>query len=313
MSRFHLSPTAYRKVTLFALVALAFIVVTGATVRITGSGLGCPDWPTCNEDRLVAQWEYHAMVEFVNRAITGLVSIAVIVAVLGSLVRRPRRRDLSLLSWGLVAGVAAQVVLGGLAVRYQLKPQLVMAHFLLSTVLLANATVLHHRSGRLDEAQGAPVVSADRSTILLGRLLVAVAAVVIFFGTIVTSTGPHGGDEHVERLGFTLPGVARVHGVSVAVFLVLTLVVIQRLIRAGAPAGSRRRAEILLGVSVAQAAVGYTQYFTGVPAVLVGVHVAGAVAVWVATLWFFLGLSTPARSGRAEEPASVPAELITRS
>ena len=312
MSRFRLSPAAYRRITLLALLALAFIVVTGATVRITGSGLGCPDWPTCDKDRLVAEWEYHAMVEFVNRAITGVVSIAVIVAVLGSLVRVPRRRDLTLLSWGLVAGVGAQVVLGGLAVRYELKPQIVMAHFLLSSVLLANATVLHHRAGRPDETVP-PARAKDRAVVWLSRLVVASAAVTIFLGTIVTSTGPHGGDEDVERLGFALPDVARIHGISVIVFLLLTLVTIRRLLRTGAHPRSLRRAEILLGVSVAQAAVGYTQYFTGVPAALVGVHVAGAAAVWVATLWFVLGLGSGGTSVRSREPGPLAAELIGRS
>lgn len=316
VSRFRLSPSAYRRITLLALLALAFIIVTGATVRITGSGLGCPDWPNCKQNRLVAEWDRHQMVEFVNRVITGVVSAAVIVAVLGSLVRSPRRRDLTLLSWGLVVGVALQVGLGALAVIYKLKPQVVMAHFLLSSVLLANATVLHHRAGRPDGGgeEGAPDGrTCDRSVAILGRLVLAAAAATIFLGTIVTSTGPHGGDEHVERLGFTLPAVARVHGTSVAVFLILTLVTIRRLVRTGAPAGALRRAEILLGVSVAQAAVGYTQYFTGVPAVLVGVHVAGAVAVWVATLWFFLGLPGRATSPAGERQGPLPAELIARS
>ncbi|OWY59411.1 hypothetical protein B7486_74705, partial [cyanobacterium TDX16] len=99
------SPTAYRRITLAALLALCGIVVTGAAVRLTGSGLGCSDWPTCEDDRLVAPLEYHAMVEFVNRTITGFVSVAVILAVLGSLVRVPRRRDLTWWSLGLVAGV----------------------------------------------------------------------------------------------------------------------------------------------------------------------------------------------------------------
>src|SRR3954471_23108157 len=111
-----LSPPAYRRVTLFALVALTFIVVTGGAVRLTGSGLGCPDWPTCARNRVVAPWEYHAMVEFVNRTITGLVSVAVMLAVLGSLVRRPRRKDLLWLSIRFVGGGVGANVLGGAGV-----------------------------------------------------------------------------------------------------------------------------------------------------------------------------------------------------
>jgi cytochrome c oxidase assembly protein subunit 15 len=286
-----LSPPAYRRITLLALLALAFIIVTGAAVRLTGSGLGCPDWPTCASDRVVAPWEYHAMVEFVNRTITGLVSVAVMLAVLGSLVRRPRRRDLVWLSVALVGGVVGQIVLGGLTVLFELKPGFVMAHFLLSIAILTAAVVLHHRAGR-QAGPTTPVVG--RELLGLGRLAVACAALAIFLGTVVTSSGPHGGDEHAERLPFLLPDVARFHGIAVMLFLAVTLVSLWRLSRAGAPAALLRRGEVLLAVLVAQAAVGYVQYFTGVPAVLVGVHVAGAVAVWVAVLRFHLAFSVPA-------------------
>ena len=286
-----LSPPAYRRVTLFALLALTFIIVTGGAVRLTGSGLGCPDWPTCAENRVVAPLEYHAMVEFVNRTITGLVSVAVMMAVLGSLVRRPRRKDLLWLSIGLVAGVIGQIVLGGLTVLFELKPGFVMAHFLLSMVLLANAVVLHHRAGR-PVGPTRPAVSTD--LLALGRLAVAAAALVIFLGTIVTSSGPHGGDEDAERLPFLLPDVTRLHGIAVTLFLAVTLVVLWRLRRAGVDRGILRRSEVLLAVVVAQGALGYIQYFTGVPALLVGFHIAGATAVWVAALRLHLAFSVPA-------------------
>src|ERR1700730_13143086 len=142
-----LSPEAYHRVTLLAVWALGFIILTGGAVRLTGSGLGCPDWPTCSRHRVVAPLHYHALVEFVNRSITGLVSVMVIVAVLGALVRVPRRRDLTWLALGLVAGVISQIVLGGLTVLFKLAPPFVMAHFLLSMLILADATVLHHRAG----------------------------------------------------------------------------------------------------------------------------------------------------------------------
>ncbi len=290
-----LSPPAYRRITLGALLALTFIIVTGASVRLTGSGLGCPDWPTCAENRIVAPWEYHAMVEFVNRTITGLVSVAVMLAVLGSLVRVPRRRDLLWLSLGLVGGVIGQIVLGGLTVLFELKPGFVMAHFLLSMVLLANAVVLHHRAGR----PGGPTRPAvGRDLLALGRLEVATAGLAIFLGTIVTSSGPHGGDEDAERLPFLLPDVTRLHGIAVVLFLAVTLVTLWRLHKAGVDRRILRRSEVLLAVLVAQAAIGYVQYFAGVPALLVGFHVAGAAAVWVAVLRLHLAFSVPvARSG----------------
>lgn len=298
-----LTPPTYRRITLFALVALCFIVVTGGAVRLTGSGLGCPDWPTCAENRVVAPWEYHAMVEFVNRTITGLVSVAVMLAVLGSVFRRPRRKDLLWLSVGLVAGVLGQIVLGGLTVIFHLKPGFVMAHFLLSMVLIANAVVLHHRAGR-PAGPTRPAVGDDLLT--LGRLEVAAAALAIFLGTIVTSSGPHGGDEDAERLPFLLPDVTRLHGIAVMLFLAVSLVVLWRLRRAGVARALQRRSEVLLGLLVAQGALGYVQYFTGVPALLVGFHIAGATAVWVAVLRLHLGLRTPvARAGEDAGGGSV--------
>ena len=275
------SPTAYRSITLFALVALVIIIVSGAAVRLTGSGLGCPDWPTCANNRVVAPVRYHAMVEFVNRVFTGIVSVAVILAALGSLARRPRRRDLTYLSLGLVAGVFAQVLLGGLTVRSKLTPPVVMAHFLLSMVLVANAVVLHRRAGR-DDADHARSTRSPLRTAT--RVLVAVAAVVIVTGTIVTGAGPHGGDENVRRLGFAVPTVARIHGVSELVLLSLTLALVWLARRRHASVTLIEALNTLVLIEVAQGFVGYMQYLLGVPELLVGVHVLGAVLVWVSVL-----------------------------
>ena len=299
MERFRLTPRAYRRVTLAALVALAFIVVTGAAVRLTASGLGCPNWPTCDDGRIVAPLEYHAMVEFVNRTVTGLVSVAVMLAVLGSLVRRPRRTDLTLLSFGLVAGVIGQIVLGGLVVLFHLYPPLVMGHFVLSMLLLLDATVLHHRAGLPDEGVDRPTVGAEH--LVLGRLLVATASVAILLGTVVTGSGPHAGShdgELVDRLPFDVADVARLHSLSVLLFVGVTLFLARSLRLAGAAPSLQPRVRVLLGVLLAQAAVGYAQYFTGVPALLVGIHVLGAVAVWIATLRVVLGMHVRAASGR---------------
>lgn len=278
----------YRRVTLFALVALGVIVVTGAAVRLTGSGLGCPQWPNCDTGHLSPHGTtgFHGAVEFVNRLFTGLVSILVILAVLGSLARDPRRRDLTWLSIGLVAGVLAQIVLGGLVVIFGLSPPWVMAHFAVSMVLVANAVVLHHRAGYEDKP---PKVVSDRVR-RFGTVLVVLAALVIFAGTVVTGTGPHGGDEHVRRLGFSITSVARVHGILVMLFLAAVLITLRWLLNDGAPKAVLRGAEVLVAVLVAQAFVGYVQYFAGVPEVLVAVHIVGAVSVWVATLHFVLQL-----------------------
>ena len=299
------SPSAYRRVTFAALLLLALIVVTGAAVRLSGSGLGCSDWPTCERGQLAPAEidDAPAMIEFVNRAITGVVSVAVIVAVLASLRRSPPRRDLTVLSLGLVAGVLAQAVLGGLVVLFELSPRLVMGHFLLSMVLVWNAVVLHHRAGRPD-GPSRPVVGSTGLT--LGRLVLAAAALVIFTGTVVSATGPHAGDERAERLDLFVPDVARIHGTSVVILLALTLGMLWVLHRDRAPMAAQGAGRTLLAVLVAQAGVGYVQYFTGVPVLLVGLHVVGALGVWIAVIRLNLELQAPPADAvqptRADEP-----------
>jgi len=296
---------------LFALVALAVIVVSGGAVRLTGSGLGCPQWPNCDAGHLTphGQTGYHGAVEFVNRAFTGLVSLAVILAVLGSFIRTPRRRDLTWLSFGLVVGVLAQIVLGGLTVIFGLSPPWVMAHFLVSMVLLADAVVLHVRAGRPVGVARPVVTSAVRR---MGWLLVGLTALVLVTGTIVTGAGPHGGDENVQRLDISVTTVARVHGVAENVLLVALLLTLWLVVRTGAPSSVRRDADILLVVLVAQAAVGYSQYFTGVPVVLVGIHLLGAVCVWIAVLRFVLRMQqVDARDDRATVIAPEPVLTAT--
>ncbi|HEX9530651.1 MAG TPA: COX15/CtaA family protein [Acidimicrobiales bacterium] len=294
-----ISPETYRGITLLAAIALGFIIVTGGAVRLTGSGLGCPDWPTCARHHVVAPVEYHAMVEFVNRVVTGAVSVLVVVAVLGALVREPRRRDLTWLAGGLVAGVVGQIVLGGLAVLEKLAPPFVMAHFLLSLALLCDAVVLHYRAG---ETVGPARLLVDRWHLALSRALVVLTTVAVFLGTVVTSTGPHGGDPKAPRFHFSLHRVAQLHGGAVTALLALTLYLAWSLRRAGAPAAVQARLRALVQIMVLQAGVGYLQYFTGVPVFLVGIHVAGAASVWAGVVWFHAGLASRSPSGA---PATV--------
>jgi cytochrome c oxidase assembly protein subunit 15 len=198
-----------------------------------------------------------------------------------------------------VAGVVGQIVLGGLVVLFHLFPPLVMGHFVVSMLLLLDAVVLHHRAGAPDDGTWRPVVA--REHVLLSRVLVAAAAVAIFLGTVVTGVGPHAGSHDgqlVERLPFAIKDVARLHSVSVLLLVGVTLFLGRSLRLASAPTGLLRRVEVLLAVLLAQAAVGYAQYFTGVPAVLVAIHVAGAVAVWVASLRVLLGTHVRAPSSR---------------
>ena len=230
MRRPRVSPSQYRRIALVAVVLLALIVVTGASVRLTGSGLGCPEWPNCEPGSLTPEsaTDSHAMIEFVNRVVTGLVSLVVIVAVLGSLVRTPRSRRLVLLSFGLVGGVIVQIILGKLVVDELLSPTFVMAHFLVSMVLLANAVLLYYYAS---EPPTDPVVSVSPGVQWMSRLLVLAGAVVLVTGTIVTGAGPHSGDipgvpQRATRLDIAVTDAARIHGTSAMVLLALTLVTV---------------------------------------------------------------------------------------
>ena len=284
----------YRRITLLALLALAVIVVSGAAVRLTGSGLGCEDWPRCSEKRFVAEGEFHALVEFINRTFTGVVSVAVILAVLGSLWLDQRRRDLTLWSLGLVAGVIAQIILGGLVVLFDLSPWLVLGHFALSMALVWNAVVLYHRAGG---PTGPRASTLSPRLTMVTRAVLALSMIVIFTGTIVTGTGPHSGahgDQFVERLPFAVHNVARLHGSAMIAFLIATLA-LGWMLRPGSVetnSAAARRARIdlttLLVVLVAQAAIGYVQYFSDVPPLLVGIHVAGATTLWITMVSFYL-------------------------
>jgi heme a synthase len=311
MAAARLSPRAYRRVTLGATLALAAIVVTGAAVRLTGSGLGCTDWPTCEQGQLAPADLAHApaMIEFVNRLFTGVVSVAVILAVLGSLLRSPRRRDLTWLSVGLVVGVVAQVLLGAAVVLFELSPRLVMGHFLLSMLLLWNAVVLHHRAGRPD-GPVVPVVPAR--AVALTRAVFAAAAVVVFTGTVVTASGPHAGDEQAARLDLHLPDVARVHGLSVVVLVALTVLTVWLLARERAPERAQLAGRVLVAVLLAQAGVGYAQWFSGVPALLVGVHIVGAVAVWTSVVRLNLVVSEARPEPAPAAPAGAPPPVSHR-
>ncbi len=285
-----ITPSTYRKFTAFALGSLALIIITGATVRLTGSGLGCSDWPTCEENQLYADWSFHPMVEFINRLVTGVVSIGAIGAVLGSMRRTPRRADLTRWSWGLVAGVLAQIILGAFVVRLELDPRTVLLHFLLSMVLIWNAVVLHHRAGLPDDT---PEAVAIPELVWPKRLLSGITAVVLVLGTLVTGSGPHTGERRadgvpIERLPFAIRDITRVHSTSVLVLLAVLLGTVWLCRKHGIFDDVREELGWLLATMVVQATIGYVQYFTGVPAWLVGLHIVGAIMVWVAVVRFHL-------------------------
>lgn len=307
-----LSPRTYQRIAVAGLFALGAIVVTGAAVRLTGSGLGCDDWPNCNNEKLIDVSTSHAAIEQVNRLFTGVVALSVMAAVLGSLLRRPRRRDLTWLSLGLVAGVLAQIVLGGVTVIVDLHPLAVQGHFLLSMVLLANAVALVVRSARPD---GAPVVeSTTATTRALVRILAVMTTLAIVTGTVVTGTGPHAGDENARRFDLSISTVARVHGVSVIITIATALVLVAWL-RPVQRITDRRVLERPLSswmfIAVLQAAVGYVQYFSGVPAVLVMIHILGATVLFVVTMRLLFALRQPSDTEIVELDEPLRNEVFT--
>lgn len=279
------SPAAYTKICRVALVLLCTIVVTGAAVRLTGSGLGCTDWPQCNSERFIDVSTGHGAIEQVNRLFTGLVAAGVIAAVLAARRRAPYRRDLVLLSWGLVVGVLAQVVLGGIVVMTGLHPLANLGHFSLSMVLVANALALVRRSSQPDD--GISVSTVDRTQFRLIRAIGVLASAAIATGTVVTGTGPHAGDEEAPRFGFDISNVARIHGIMVIATLVACLVLAVFLRRHLVHKAPMTALEGVIAVGFIQAAIGYVQYFNGVPALLVGFHILGATLFFLAivNLW----------------------------
>jgi cytochrome c oxidase assembly protein subunit 15 len=303
------SPTAVRRVFLATLVANVGIVVTGGAVRLTASGLGCPTFPRCTDHSLVVTREMggHGLVEFGNRMLTFALSAVVVAAVV--VAWRAGRRDLRSAALLLFGGIVAQAVLGGVTVLTGLNPVTVMAHFLLSVALIAVATRAH----LLSTGQRVPPRREVHPAVLLGgRGLLAVTALLLLAGTVVTGTGPHSGDRNAtHRLPFSLVEVTQLHADLVFLLVGLTVGLAVALQATDVPPVLRRRARVLLGVVLAQGLVGYVQYATDLPVALVAVHVLGACLVWVAALRLVLAMTirvAPVAPGRpAQELAVSPA------
>ncbi len=287
MRRFRVSPVAFERIALVAVGCYALLVVTGGAVRLTGSGLGCPDWPSCYAHQVTAQASFHPVVEFSNRIVGVVVTIVSFGAFGAALRRAPVRRDLVWLASGLVAGILAQIVLGGLVVLFKLNPYLVALHFLLTLVVLADAMVLHHRA----KHPATPAVALLGSDLVwLSRLLFATLALLVTIGTVVTGAGPHAGGPGAKRIDIAFRDIAELHS-TVALFLIgATLATLFALHHARAPEAVQRRARIMLEVMALQGVLGYTQYFLHDAAVVVEFHLAGATALWCAMTYYYLGL-----------------------
>jgi cytochrome c oxidase assembly protein subunit 15 len=299
-----ISPQLYTTVATLALASLTLIVLTGAAVRLTGSGLGCPDWPKCY-GQTVAPLETHAVIEYTNRLLSGLVGLAVIAAGVLAWFRRPFHGHLALFGALLPIGVVMQAVLGALVVKYHLAPGLVMLHFILSMMLLDAAFALAWCS-RYEP--GARKRATDRLGVWSVRALVPVGQLTILLGTIATASGPHAGAHEevlVHRFDFkgveTLNWMVNRHGGLAAFFGLAALAVFALLMRRG---GERRAAKplgVMLVLLALQGTLGIVQYQLKLPAELVWVHIALATLTWLAVLW------TVARAGRLAPRSSAAA------
>ena len=277
------SPAGYAWISRFALILLCVIVVSGAAVRLSGSGLGCSDWPRCNSEKLIDVSTTHGAIEQINRLFTGLVTAIVIAAVLAARFRIPYRKDLVMLSWGLVAGVIGQIVLGGIVVLTDLHPLANQGHFVLSMILVTNALVLHQRAKKDRKPDRLSTLSGLQKLI---RLTVVMGSMALITGTVVTGSGPHAGDEKARRFDLAITSVARIHGITVLIAIALLLFVAwkikqQNVHQLFGPL------EMVLVIAVLQATVGYVQYFNDIPALLVGIHVFGATVFFLSlvNLW----------------------------
>ena len=284
------APRTVRRAALFALVMSVVIVVTGGAVRLTGSGLGCPTWPKCTDDSLTATsaMGFHGAIEFGNRMLTYVLCAAVGWAIIAARSEKPHRRSLTRLGWAQFWLVMSNAVLGGIVVLVGLNPYTVAAHFLAASALIAVAAVMWQRSL---EGDGEPRALVGRPVQQLVWFLVLASGLLIAVGTVVTGAGPHAGDSsEVDRMPLDWETVAKLHAVLAWIVVTLTFALWFVLKAVDAPKGPLDRTRDLFLVLLAQGVIGYVQYFTDLPEILVGLHMLGSALVWIAVLRVLLAL-----------------------
>ena len=307
LAAFEITARQFEIAALIALIALSAIVMSGAAVRLTGSGLGCPDWPRCY-GHVYPPLHAHSVIEFSNRAVGAIVGVVTVVTALFAWRRRPFRRDLMRLSLALPLGVVAQAVLGGFTVENKLAPGFVMAHFALSMVILVAAAALWWRA----REQGEPRArSSDRVAVWAVRALMPFAAIVLFVGTAATAAGPHSGGavgQHIKRLTFdgsdTLNLTVHVHGAIAFAFGIFAVLVWVMLERRRADRRLRLAVSHVCALVALQGIVGTVQYDTHLPTELVWVHVTLATLTWLSVLW-----AVSAAGRLAPRPATRAAQI----
>ena len=311
-ARFSISPQLYARVALVALGALSLIVLTGAAVRLTGSGLGCPDWPKCY-GQTVPPLDTHAVIEFANRVLTGFVGMGVIAASALAWFRKPFRWHLALFGALLPLGVIGQAILGGLVVKHHLAPGLVMSHFILSMLLLDASFALAwcSRYEPTDRRR-----SSDRLGVWAVRALIPLGQLTILVGTIATASGPHAGAHEgqlVRRFDFegagTLEWVVERHAAIATVFGLAAIGVWLLLRRPGGDDRAAKPLAAVIGLLALQGVVGGLQWALELPTEIVWVHVALATVTWLAMLW---AVATAGRLGPKERVNAKGDEAVKR-
>ena len=278
-----------RRLAVASLLANVMIVVTGGVVRLTGSGLGCPTWPRCTEESFTPHgaMDIHTAIEFGNRMVTFLLAAVAVATFLAA--RRVGRPALTRLALVLGLGVPAQALIGGVTVLTELNPWTVAFHLLVSMAMICVAVTL---LVRVDEPDGPAALAVPDGVAWLVRGLFGVGWVVLYLGTVVTGSGPHAGDADAPRNGLDPRAVTQLHTDAVFLLLGLTVAAVLVLRSVPSPVRARTAAAVLLGVLLAQGVIGFTQYFTGLPVVLVGLHLFGAALTAAAMTWLLLGVRT---------------------
>jgi len=302
--RFTLTERRLRLIVDVALATLTLIIFTGAAVRLTGSGLGCPDWPKCDDGRLLPELQAHTMIEFGNRLVTGVVGVPCLLAAIGVFRLRPFRRDLVVPALLLPAGVFLQALLGGLTVLLDLSWEVVILHYLVSILLLVAGAVLAWRVHRGADAER-PVNA--RSTVIATRVLAGFGLYVIVAGTFATAAGPHAGgagtNDYVERLNAfgadTLRTLIHLHGHSATAMGIASLVLWGVARWRGGSALLRRALTAVCLLLAAQGIVGLIQYHSELPAAVVWVHASLAAVLWLSLIFAVLAAGRSATTGRA--------------
>jgi cytochrome c oxidase assembly protein subunit 15 len=278
-----------RRLAVATLVSNVVIVATGGAVRLTGSGLGCPTWPRCTDQSFVVHKALgiNGAIEFGNRMLT-FVLAAVAVATWVAVMRyTPRRASLRRLATVLALGIPAQAILGGVTVLTDLNPWIVAGHLLLSLAMVGVAVVFLRR---VDEADRPPTPTVPAPVVAVARLMFGCAWLVLYVGTVVTGSGPHAGDDESRRTGLDPAALSHLHADLVFLLVGLTVGTLLAFKAVKAPERAQRAVAWLLGIELAQGVVGFTQYLTDLPIVLVGVHVLGAALISAAATWVMLGL-----------------------